>query len=118
MFGSYTQLRQIQYRQVFGQVHLLILHPIDNHTYSTGIVGYRVYQDERTGSLILPIRVKEKLFGSGQHHARNLIELHRQCFLAQLSVVNGKMLHRIDIHFILDAVDAGTAYIGGLFDEE
>lgn len=39
-------------------------------------------------------------------------------FLAQLSIVNGKMLHRIDIHLILDTVDASTAYIGGLFDEE
>ena len=41
---------------------------------------------------ILFIRIEEKLLGSSQHNAGDLIELQWQIVLCQLSIVNGKML--------------------------
>ena len=99
-------------------MHILIFHAVDNHTNGAGIVGYRVYQDERTGGFVGLIRVKEEFLGSSQHYAGNLVQLHRQGLFRQPAVVKGEFLHCIDIYLILDIVNTRTAQIGSLLDEE
>ena len=47
-----------------------------------------------------------------------LVELHRNIFLGQTSVFNRQVFHGVDIYLVFDAVDTGTAGIGGLFQEE
>ena len=118
MFGGDAQLRQVQHRQVFGHVQVFVLYPVYNHADGTGVVGDGVYQDERACRLVLLIGVEEEFLCRSQHHAGYLVELHRQGFPGQLAVVDGKVLHRVHIHFVLDAVDACTAEVRGLLDEE
>ena len=99
-------------------MHLFFGHGADNHAHGAGVVRDGVYQDEGTRGLVLRVGVEEELLCSGHHHARNLVELHRQGLLCQLSIVNGEVLHRVDIHLILDAVHVRTAGVRGLLDEE
>ena len=92
MFRGNVQFRQIQYGDVIRGSHIFHFHPVDNHTYGRGIIRNRIDQDKRTARFILFIRIEEKLLGSSQDNAGDLIELQWQIVLCQLSIVNGKML--------------------------
>ena len=101
-----------------GIQHIFGFHSVYNHPHRTGVIGNGVNQNERTTSFILLIRIKEKRLGSSKCHTGNLIQLQRQILLFQFTVFNRQMLHRIHIHFILNAIYTGTSCIGGMLDKE
>lgn len=86
------------------QYSCLSFHTIDNHSHSTGIIGYRIDQDKRTARFILPVRIKEQFFSCSKHHTCNFVQRQKgtdECSIVLTSTLYFMLSIRVRLTFVV-----------------
>ena len=100
-----VELVQVDCWQCISCVQVLFRNRCDDHANGGGAIGDRVDQDERAGRLVAVVSIKEEGLGRLNRHAGDLVEVQGR---------HSAMLHRVDVDFVVDMVNAAARRVSRL----